>query len=192
MFKIKFQLLIISALVLMLTACLKKEEEPRTPAPANSQAASTPNQSGPASASPAAVVSAPGPAIAVADGETPGRRAEVQELKRSGNNVMLRIALVNDTDDTMDFGYNFGDKANEIKDFNTIGGITLVDGAGKKKYFVIRDSENNCVCSSGLKGVPAKSRANLWAKFPAPPDDVQRISVVIPHFTPLDDVPISR
>lgn len=192
MFKIKFQLLIISVSILMLTGCLKKEEEPGTPASSNSQAASTPPQSAPVSASPAATLSAPAPAIAVADGENPGRKVEVQELKRSGNNVMLRIAIVNDTDETMDFGYNFGDKSNEVKDFNTIGGITLVDGPGKKKYFVIRDSENNCVCSAGLKGVPAKSRSNLWAKFPAPPDDVQRISVVIPHFTPLDDVPISR
>jgi hypothetical protein len=30
------------------------------------------------------------------------------------------------------------------------------------------------------------------AKFPAPPDDVQKIGAAIPHFLPLDDVPLSR
>jgi hypothetical protein len=63
---------------------------------------------------------------------------------------------------------------------------------GKKKYFVVRDTENHCLCSRGVNDIDVKSRANLWAKFPAPPDDVQKIGVVIAHFSPLDDVPISR
>jgi hypothetical protein len=90
------------------------------------------------------------------------------------------------------FGYDSGDPQNSIKDFGSIGGVTLVDGANKKKYFVVRDTENTCLCSRELKDIPAKSRANVWAKFPAPPDDVQKISIVIPHFGPIDDVPISR
>jgi hypothetical protein len=32
----------------------------------------------------------------------------------------------------------------------------------------------------------------LWVKFPAPPPSVTKISVNIPHFIPLDDVPISQ
>jgi hypothetical protein len=36
------------------------------------------------------------------------------------------------------------------------------------------------------------SRLNLWAKFPAPPEDVKKISITIPHFAPLDDAPISQ
>ena len=63
---------------------------------------------------------------------------------------------------------------------------------GKKKYFVARDSENKCVCSQKVHDISKGSRANLWAKFPAPPDDVPRISIVIPHFSAMDDVPLSR
>lgn len=132
-------------------------------------------------------------AIATADGETSGTRVDVTELKRSSDNtVTLKFAMANDSDKQLNFGYAFGDEANQIKDFASIGGITLIDGTNKKKYFVVRDTENNCVCSRGLKDMAAHSRANLWAKFPAPPDDVQKISIVIPHFGPLDDVPISR
>jgi len=70
--------------------------------------------------------------------------------------------------------------------------VTLVDEANKKKYFVVRDSDGKCVCSRGLKDIGAGETINVWARFPAPPDDVQKISIVIPHFSPLDDVPISR
>lgn len=149
--------------------------------------ATTPS-SAPQSAPPTTAV-----VIASSDGEKSGTRVEITELKRlSDNTLNLKFSIVNDTDDTFDFGYDYGDSDQGAKDYNSIGGVTLVDGTNKKKYFVVRDSENNCVCSRGLKPIQAKARGNVWAKFPAPPDDVQKISIVIPHFGPIDDAPISR
>lgn len=131
--------------------------------------------------------------IATADGEKSGTRVEITELKRlSDNTLNLKFAVINDTDDNFGFGYDYGDSDQGAKDYNSIGGVTLIDGTNKKKYFVVRDTESNCVCSRGLKPISAKSRGNVWAKFPAPPDDVQKISIVIPHFGPIDDAPISR
>lgn len=152
-------------------------------------------QSGTVPGTPTTTAPAPpaGVVIATADGERPGTRADITELKRSSDNtVTLRFALVNDGPNAHSFSYDYGDSQQGATDYNTIGGVTLVDGANKKKYFVVRDSENNCLCSRGMKDIPAKSRGNLWAKFPSPPDDVEKISVVIPHFGPIDDVPISR
>ncbi len=129
--------------------------------------------------------------LATTDGENPGIKVEVVELKRvSGGTVNLKFVLINDGEKSLDFGYAFGDGS--TIDFGSIGGVHLIDAAGKKKYFVIRDSEKKCLCSQGLKSVASKSRMNLWAKFPAPPDSVEKITVVIPHFMPMDDVPISR
>lgn len=130
--------------------------------------------------------------LASTDGETPGVRIEVVELKRvTGGTVNLKFVLINDSEKNLDFGYAFGEGGSTI-DFNSIGGVHLLDAVGKKKYFVIRDSEKKCLCSQGLKSVVSKSRMNLWAKFPAPPDNVDKITVVVPHFMPMDDVPISR
>ncbi len=132
-------------------------------------------------------------AIATADGEKSGTRVEITELKRSSDNtITLKFVMVNDSDKGIGFGYDFGDRENEIKDHSSVGGINLVDSTGKKKYFVVRDTENNCLCSRGVKDIAPASRANLWAKFPAPPDDVQKIGIFIPHFGPIDDVSISR
>ena len=173
---------------LSLAGCGKQEEKPTTgeaPRPAGSNV--SPPATTPVSSAPSAA------AIATADGERAGTRVEITELKRSSDNtVTLKFAMVNDSDKGIGFGYDFGDPANDIKDHASVGGVNLVDSAGKKKYFVVRDTENNCVCSRGVKDIAPASRANLWAKFPAPPDDVQKIGVVIPHFGPLDDVPISR
>ncbi|MCA1582882.1 MAG: hypothetical protein LC796_16135 [Acidobacteria bacterium] len=141
----------------------------------------------------AALARPPAGPAASADGEKPGTRVEVTELKRtSGGTVSLKFVLVNDGDQPVTMGYNFASADNHVKDHATVGGITLIDPAGKKKYFVVRDSEKNCVCSNGLKDVPKKSRVNLWAKFPAPPESVDKVGILIPHFQPLDDVPISK
>ena len=154
---------------------------------------STPQTASPANAPATTPVAPAAVAIATADGEKAGTRVEITELKRSSdNNLTLKFAIVNDGPDKLSFGYDYGDEGNHIKDYDSIGGVNLVDNAGKKKYFVVRDTENNCLCSRGIKDVSPKSRTNLWAKFPAPPDDVQKISIVIPHFGPIDDVPISR
>ncbi|MFN2513366.1 MAG: hypothetical protein ABR568_18330 [Pyrinomonadaceae bacterium] len=143
--------------------------------------------------SPAGLPPSAGPAIATADGDLPGIRVEVQELKRtSGDVVNLKFAMINDSDKDLGFGYEFVDPDYSIKDHGGIGGVHLIDPVGKKKYFVARDTESTCLCSRGVPKIASRSRMQLWAKFPAPPEDVQKISIVVPHFIPMDDVPISR
>jgi hypothetical protein len=132
--------------------------------------------------------------IATTDGEYPDIRVEVTELKRAGGNtVTLKFTIINDSSEEMGFSYDFGEEGKYgTIDFNSVGGVNLVDAAGKKKYLVMRDSNGKCVCSRSLKGIEPGSRASLYAKFPAPPVDVEKITIEIPHFIPMDDVPISK
>lgn len=185
--------LVLLGMLIILSSCGKSEEKPAASRDQGSETTQTSGESASGPAAPGAPAAPAAKAIATADGEKAGTRVEINELKRSSDNtVTLRFALINDGSDRHSFSYDYGDGQQGAGDYGTIGGVTLVDGANKKKYFVVRDTENNCVCSRGLKDIPAKSRANLWAKFPAPPEDVQKISIVIPHFGPIDDVPISR
>jgi hypothetical protein len=180
--------------------CARQEPAPPPASPASggslsANAATTPASTiAPAAVAPAAAAPAAGPpAIASADGEASGVRAEVTEFKRtSGGTVSLKLRMVNDGEKPVSFDYNFGDPAHSIADFGGVGGIHLIDPVGKKKYFVARDTENKCVCSQKVKDIPKGSSANVWAKFPAPPDEVGQLSIVIPHFSPMDDVPLSR
>jgi len=134
-----------------------------------------------ASAAPAATV------LASADGQESGTRVEITQLKRSsGDTVTLNYVLVNDSDANLNT-----EDLMSAEQRGSSDGVTLIDAAGKKKYLVVRDSDKNCLCSMGIiHSLKPKSRVNLWAKFPAPPADLKKITVAIPHFQPMDDVPI--
>lgn len=127
---------------------------------------------------------APG-VLAIGEGESPGLRIEIQELKRTaGETVTMRFTLLNESEKSVSFGCGtFGD-------CGSISGTHLVDG--KNTYTVVRDKDNSCLCSKGLSALEPKGRRILWARFPAPPANVAKVTVVVPHFLPMDDVPIGR
>lgn len=184
-------------LLATLASCARKETapspEPSAAAPAASASAPVVTASTPASATPTpAAPAAPPPAgIATADGETPGVTATIRELTRSsGGTVSLKLVITNGSDKNVATGYSFVEPGNDVRDFNSIGGVHLIDPVGKKKYFVARDSEGKCVCSQGIKDIPPGASVNVWAKLAAPPAGVQKVSVIVPHFSPMDDVAI--
>ena len=129
--------------------------------------------------------------IAATDGEAPGVTLQVKELKVSNGAVMLKFSIANDGDGPFDPD-TLADKDVKGPDYHSISGVYLIDVANKKKYLVMYDTANQCVCSRGTHNIAAKSSANLWAKFPAPPDNVQKIGIVVPHFVPIEDAPLSR
>ena len=140
----------------------------------------------------ASTSSGAGKAIATADGESPDTRADIIELKRTGNDqLMLRFTIVNESTKPFLVGERMAEPGAQ-RDFGTVSGVHLLDNASKKKHFVLRDTEGKCVCSTGVKDIKAKESINVWARFPAPPDGTQKVTVVIPRFVPADDVAISR
>jgi len=128
--------------------------------------------------------------LATSEHESGSGKAEVLELKRiPGGMLMLRLAIVNTGRAPMSviqFDGPYG------VDSSTFSGTNLIDSLNKKKYFVVRDGEMHCVCSQGLKDLQPGARMLVWARYPAPPEGVQKISVMIPHFLPLDDVAIGK
>lgn len=126
--------------------------------------------------------------IATAGGETPGMHLQVQELRRDGGGgVTLRFTVVNDSDILFD-RHSLG-----ISEPTSVDGVYLLDIAGRKKYEVVRDAQRYCVCTRNIRDhLRPRASANFWAKFPAPPEGVTQLSVIIPRFMPLDNVPLGR
>lgn len=131
-------------------------------------------------------------AIASTDGEVSGTRIDITELKRtSGGTLNLKFVLVNDTGKRLGVHNEWlGDHQLTEDAYRNVSGVHLIDPVNKKKYFVVTDSEKKCVCSTNVEDVEPGQKVNLWAKFPAPPPDVQKVTIEIPHFQPLDDVQI--
>ena len=154
-----------------------------SPTYAAAAAAVTPQKSAAPAVAAAPAVNKP---IASTDGEASGTHIDVLQLKRvGGDTLMLKFVVHNDSETAINHDTFYGAHG------DTVDGVYLVDLAGKKKYNVVTDAATVCVCSSGFSDIAPHSSLLLWAKFPAPQDSVTKIGVVMPHFVPMDDVPIS-
>ncbi|MGO8917212.1 MAG: hypothetical protein ACLQJR_15000 [Stellaceae bacterium] len=128
--------------------------------------------------------------IAQTDAESSGVSLQVTEFKVSNGTVMMKFAIANDTAGAYEV-YQLRDES-IAKDVNAVSGIFLVDVPNKKKYFPVIDTDGHCICSRDVPNLASKQSVNLWVRFPAPPDNVTKIGVVVPHFLPMDDVPLTR
>jgi len=160
-----------------LTGCSSAAPAPAS-APAQHPTSTSSSTSPPAAASSTALPT---------QGEYPGITVTIQELKRSSNALTLRFVMANNSNQSFATYYYFFESQ-----AHSVDGIHLIDPVGKKKYFVVRDSDGACVCSREVQSIAPGAQSVLWAKFPAPPDEVQKITVEIPHFPPFEDVPVSH
>ncbi|MBB1258159.1 hypothetical protein H3147_04870 [Streptomyces sp. OF8] len=71
-----------------------------------------------------------------------------------------------------------------IKSKSSIAGATLVDPNGKKRYLVLRDTDGQCLCTTGLSDVKSGETRPVFAQFPAPPKDVKTIEFHVPSMSP--------
>jgi hypothetical protein len=128
--------------------------------------------------------------VASADGDQAGTKVVVNSLVRGSDTLTLKFTLVNNSSKVLGTYARF--YASPYQGYRTMSGINLIDTVSKKKYFPIADTENNCICSQDVDDVAPQSQTPLWVKFPAPPPGVTKITVEVPHFIPLDDVPITQ
>ncbi|MFE5165552.1 hypothetical protein ACFRNT_45055 [Streptomyces sp. NPDC056697] len=71
-------------------------------------------------------------------------------------------------------------KETEVKSLSSVSGASLVDEKGKKRYLVLRDTDGQCLCTTGLSGIKPNESRPLFAQFPAPPKSVKDIDFQIP------------
>ncbi|MEU2155021.1 hypothetical protein ABZ532_08350 [Streptomyces sp. NPDC019396] len=64
----------------------------------------------------------------------------------------------------------------------SVGGATLVDKVGKKRYYVLRDTEGRCLCTAGFTQVDAGKKLPVFMQFPAPPDSTSEVDFQLPSF----------
>lgn len=190
----------VSILAVLLFALACKKTETATSSTTSTQVTSTTATVAPApqptTATTATTASAAptSGAIASTDGEQAGVRVDVTELKRtSGGTVTLKFVIANSSPESFPIGgHRLGDSSVSNDSYRDVSGIHLVDPVNKKKYFVVTDAEKRCLCSKDAKDVAPGERIALWAKFPAPPTEVTKVIIEVPHFQPMDDVPISQ
>ncbi|MEU2259772.1 hypothetical protein ABZ557_05695 [Streptomyces sp. NPDC019645] len=74
-----------------------------------------------------------------------------------------------------------GQENNVRRTGRSLAGITLVDKAEKKRYYVLRDTEGFPLTTTGITSVDAgDSGVPFFAQFPAPPDKTSQVDIQIP------------
>ncbi|WP_030165831.1 hypothetical protein [Streptomyces sp. NRRL S-813] len=76
-----------------------------------------------------------------------------------------------------------GDETEIIKHGQSLGGATLVDSVGKKRYYVLRDTEGRPLTTIGLTTIEAGQTLPVFMQFPSPPANVTDVSLQLPTFS---------
>ncbi|MFJ8229505.1 hypothetical protein ACIQ9E_06005 [Streptomyces sp. NPDC094448] len=62
----------------------------------------------------------------------------------------------------------------------SLAGMTLVDKAGKKRYYVLRDTGGNPLTTTGLSTMQPGESLDFFAQYPAPPAATKSVEVLLP------------
>ncbi|MFC9427508.1 hypothetical protein [Streptomyces sp. NPDC056987] len=116
---------------------------------------------------------------------TGGVLLTVNEVKReSGGFVTVSGQIKNES--SQKFTDRFPWKGNETEvsraSGNSVAGATLVDQAGKKRYYVLRDTDGQCLCTTGINPIEAGESIPVFWQFPAPPAETTEIDFNLPTF----------
>jgi len=66
----------------------------------------------------------------------------------------------------------------------SVAGAVLVDEAGKKRYYVLRDTDGRCLCTMGLVDIEPKESRPFFAQFPSPPAATTDVEFELPTMPP--------
>ncbi|MFE2089535.1 hypothetical protein [Streptomyces sp. NPDC059460] len=65
---------------------------------------------------------------------------------------------------------------------NSVAGAALIDKVGKKRYYVLRDTENRCLCTTGILPLQPGKSTSVFMQFPAPPSSTTEVDFMLPTF----------
>ncbi|MFF4044322.1 hypothetical protein [Streptomyces sp. NPDC001816] len=76
-----------------------------------------------------------------------------------------------------------GNETEIIRNGRSLGGATLVDPQGKKRYYVLRDTEGRPLTTTGFSTLKAGANLAVFMQFPAPPANISEVEFQLPTFS---------
>jgi hypothetical protein len=136
-----------------------------------------------------------GPFAMVKDFETDGVTVQLLGVKRtSGNTVTVRWRYRNTTNERKQLT---DQRTGWIDPYRLSVDAYLLDTANHTKYTVATDVGRTPIAArhggqNSYIYIAPKQVLTTWAKFQAPPESVDKVTVSIPGVEPWEDVPISK
>lgn len=108
----------------------------------------------------------------------------INQVKRdSGGFVTVQGEIKNGSDTAQPTaGWAGSEEAVVRQNPNSVAGAALIDKVGKKRYYILRDTESRCLCTTGILPLqPGKSTA-VFMQFPSPPTGTTEVDFMLPTF----------
>jgi hypothetical protein len=105
-------------------------------------------------------------------------------VRDTGGFVTVQGVITNNGTSVFDADTWRGNETALVKSGASVAGAVLVDEAGKKRYYVLRDTDGECLCTMKLLSIrPSESRP-FFAQFPAPPPATTQVEFELPTMPP--------
>ncbi|ANP49166.1 hypothetical protein J2Z21_002228 [Streptomyces griseochromogenes] len=76
-----------------------------------------------------------------------------------------------------------GNETEIVRNGRSLGGATLVDPQGKKRYYVLRDTEGRPLTTTGFSTLKGGENLAVFMQFPAPPANISEVEFQLPTFS---------
>ncbi|MER5357700.1 hypothetical protein [Streptomyces sp. NPDC002785] len=108
----------------------------------------------------------------------------VNEVKRDSGGFITVSGVIKNESDTISSGSQWSGSESTIvaRNPNSVAGATLVDKVGKKRYYILRDTDGRCLCTTGLAAISAGGSVSVFMQFPAPPATSTEVDFTLPTF----------
>lgn len=107
----------------------------------------------------------------------------VSAQRDAGGFVTVNATLKNDgAKNTVVPAALSGNETEIVRNGRSLGGATLVDSKGKKRYYVLRDTDGRPLTTTGFSTIKAGESLSVFMQFPAPPADASEVTFQLPTF----------
>lgn len=169
---------IAAGLVLGVTGCGSGEERPTDKSSASSVVPkNTPSQD--------SKPEEPAETLAVLKGPN-GLELTIGSAQRdAGGFLTIKGSLKNTSDSSaVVSSQTSGNETEVMKHGSSLGGATLVDSLGKKRYYVLRDTDGRPLTTTGISLLAADSSTEVFMQFPSPGAGTTEVTFQLPTFEP--------
>ncbi|MGW5213967.1 hypothetical protein ACWEQO_22875 [Streptomyces sp. NPDC004051] len=101
----------------------------------------------------------------------------------AGGFVTVNGALKNESDGTLTLPAQLsGNETEVIRNGQSLGGAALIDSKGKKRYYVLRDTDGRPLTTTGISRVKSGETVPVFMQFPSPPNGTTEVTFQLPMF----------
>lgn len=105
-------------------------------------------------------------------------------VRDAGGFVTVQGTVTNTGTESFDANDWVGNETALSSSGASVAGAVLVDEAGKKRYYVLRDTEGKCLCTMKLLSIQPNESRPFFAQFPSPPETTTAVEFELPTMPP--------